>query len=297
MVNSAVESSNLDLKIVSIVNNKGGVGKTHLASNYAEYEAIENNRKVLLIGLDGQCNIDQRYLEMENSEESFIPPVHPDYDPNIDSDSGRYSIADIFYHNEPAICPYPTFIPNLDILPASGKKLIDAEKVREEEIGNKVYDRFYRLLTNPELQQEYDLIVIDTGPSKGPLTIGAIKVATDIVIASVMEDKPIQGTSVMYRVWLKEKSNKLREWPLNLAGIVINKFDTRTSLHRDLETGLRQNAEINPFILNSKFNQRIIYAETDNKGANPKSIFHYPNKEIAKIEAIKVCSELSGRIF
>lgn len=297
MKRNAEKEQKLNTRIIAVINNKGGVGKTHLASIYAEYESITNNKKVLLIGLDGQCNIDQRYLEMDDSEESFIPPIHPDYNPEVDNDTGRYSIADIFYDDEPAICPYPTFIPNLDILPASGRKLIDAEKVREEEIADKVYDRFYRLLTNPELQEEYDVIVIDTGPSKGPLTMGAIKVSTDVIIASVMEDKPIQGTSVMYRVWLKERANKLRAWPLRLAGIVINKFDTRTALHKDLESGLKQNKEISPYILDAKFHQRIIYAETDNKGANPKSIFHYPDKEIAKKESMNVCKELSGRIF
>lgn len=288
------------MKILVAGNNKGGVGKTLTSSLIAEYSAKYLNKHVLIIDYDPQCNMSQRYLDMDidpHNNECFLPPVHPDFDPETDSGEGRVSIADIFYENNPAIWPYPTYIKNLDIVPASGRKLLTAEAVRQTEVSEKVYDRLKDLMLNQELRSNYDLVVIDTGPSKGPLTISAIRVATHLLIPTQMEDKPIQGTYGMASVWLQESTRSHRDWPLKLVGILANQFDSRTILHNDLYNALKANRELGKYLIPYKISKRIAYAENDQKGSIPRSIFDLPNETPIKKECIEVCSFITERIF
>jgi len=289
------------MKILVAGNNKGGVGKTFISSQVAEYAAKFLNKRVLLIDFDPQCNLSQRYLDMDidpHNEEGVIPPIHPDYDPATDGNEGRSSVADIFYGEHPSIWPYPTYIKNLDIVPASGKKLLAAEAVRQAEVVEKVYDRFKKILTSPAVQESYDLVVIDTAPSKGPLTLSAIRVATDLLIPTLMEDKPLQGTYGMASVWLQESTRTTREYPLKLVGILVNLFDNRTVLHNDLYEGLRTSSELGKHVIPFKINRRIIYAENDQKGSNPRSIFDLnDSNKIARDECKQVCEYITKRIF
>lgn len=288
------------MKILVAGNNKGGVGKTFFSSTIGEYTAKYLKKPTLLIGYDPQCNIDNRYLDMEVDpyhNECFLPPIHPDFNPEEDDGDGRSSIADIFYDKNPSIWPYPTFIDNLDILPASGDKLLKAEAVREDEVVESVYDRLKMLLTSKALRETYELVIIDTGPSKGPLTISAIKIATHLLIPSQMEDKSIQGTYGLASVWMQESTRKQREWPLTLIGIVANQFDNRTTLHNDLFSQLQNNPEMGKYVIPHKISKRIVYAETDCKGANPRSVFDLPDKDGAKQECLKVCEYITKRIF
>ena len=173
-------------------NNKGGVGKTGVSAMFAEYCSLILKKKTLAIDLDGQCNFSSRYLPMEvdpSSPEGHIPPIHPDYDPTDPEDEdwdGRSSISDIFY-GKPVI-PYPTYISDLDVAPANGSRLLSAEHVRKNEVAHKVHDRLNEFLSLPEVKSTYDVVVIDTAPSKGPLTISAVRAATHIVIPSIMEE-------------------------------------------------------------------------------------------------------------
>lgn len=290
------------MKILVAGNNKGGVGKTFVSSIIGEYTAKYLKKPTLIIGYDPQCNIDLRYLDMEANpdlydDQQFLPPVHPDFDPEIDLGSGRSSIADIFYEENPSIWPYPTFVDNLDILPASGKKLLEAEAVRGDEVAEKVYDRLKMLLTSEALKEAYELVIIDTGPSKGPLTLSAIRVATHLLIPSQMEDKSIQGTYGLASVWMQESKRSQREWPLKLVGILANQFDSRTTLHQNLFEGLQNNPEMGKYVIPHKISKRIVYAETDVKGANPRSVFDLPDKEAAKQECLNACKYITMRIF
>jgi len=98
---------------------------------------------------------------------------------------GRSSIAEIFYGQ--GVVPYPTYVKNMDIAPGHAEKLLTAESVRRSEVVDKVHKQLANFLNSPDVQAAYDCVVIDTAPSKGPLTISVMKAATHIVIPSVME--------------------------------------------------------------------------------------------------------------
>ncbi len=288
------------MKIIAFVNNKGGVGKTTCSKIMAEYLSKVKKMSVLGIDFDPQCNFSHQYLQMEIdpvAPEGLIPPIHPDYNPEDLEEmdwEGRSSIAEIFYGQ--GVVPYPTYIENLDLAPGHAERLLAAESVRKTEVVEKVHKQLANFLNSEDVRAAYDAVIIDTAPSKGPLTISVMKAATDIVIPSVMEEQPVQGIYGMLQLWMQESLIREKSRPLNLVGILPNMFK-QTRLHKDLLNSLQGNPAINRYILPVKLNQRIVYAEVDSEEANPRSIFDFPDDHIAKKEALEAYQHIAERIY
>jgi chromosome partitioning protein len=184
------------MRIIAVVNNKGGVGKTTTSRILAEYYSIVKNERVLALDMDPQANFSNRYLKMEidpYQQEGRIPPLHSNYNPDAPEDrdwDGRSSIAGIFFGE--MVFPYTTYIDTLEIAPSHSSKLLLAEAVTREEVVQKVYDQLSKFLALDDVKSSYDKIIIDTPPSKGPVTISVVRAATDLLIPSIMEPQPIE---------------------------------------------------------------------------------------------------------
>jgi chromosome partitioning protein len=266
----------------------------------AEYLSRVKNKPTLAIDFDPQCNFSHQYLKMEidpAAPEGLMPPIHPDYQPDDPEDSdwdGRSSIAEIFYGQ--GVVPYPTYIKHLDLAPGHAEKLLAAEAVRRTDVVEKVHKQLTNFLNSPDVQATYDTVVIDTAPSKGPLTVSVIKAATHIVIPSVMEEQPVQGIYGMLQLWMQESLAREKNRPLKLVGILPNMFK-QTRLHKDILTSLQDNTAIGKYMLPVKLSQRIVFAEIDSEDANPRSIFDFQGNHVATQEAAEVCEYISERIF
>ena len=151
-------------------------------------------------------------------------------------------------------------------------------------------------MSSPDVQAAYQAVVIDTAPSKGPLTGSVIKAATHIVIPSVMEEQPVQGIYGMLQLWMQESLVREKSRPLQLIGILPNMFK-QTRLHKDILKSLQDNAAIGKYVMPVKLSQRIVFAEIDSEDATPHSIFDFPGNHLAKQEALNVCDYISERIF
>jgi len=280
------------MPIIVPCNNKGGVGKTCITSILADYFSKVLGKKTLVIDLDPQCNISQRLMSMEidpNNPEGHQPPLHPDFKETDADWDGRSSIADIFLRPQFGVVPYPTMNENLDIMPAHAAELLRVEQCKKEEVLVKIYNRFRDFLCMPDVREAYDFVVIDTAPSKGPLTRSAMKAATHIIIPTQMEDKPIRGLFGMMQLWMQEKKNRYEHNQLNLIGILPNMFDTRTALHTSMYDDLKNNPVIAEHLMPCKLSRRITFAENDTENAMPKSIFDLPNTNKAKQECMEMC--------
>lgn len=283
--------------VITPTNNKGGVGKTKVSILLAEYFAKELKKNVLAIDFDPQCNFSHRFLLMEldpAAPEGLMPPLHPDYDQQEMDWDGRSSIADIFYGH--GVVPYSTYIPNLDIAPGYAIKLLAAEAVRKNEVAEKVHQQLAHFLSAPDVKDAYDIVVVDTAPSKGPLTVSAIKAATHIVIPCVMEAQPVQGIYGMLQLWMQESFLRSPQNPLHLLGILPNMFKP-INLHKDILESLKNDKAISKYILPLKLGNRAAFAEVDSEGAIPSSVFDLPDSSLAKKEAVEFCDYIARRIF
>ncbi len=288
------------MEVVCPVNNKGGVGKTTVTKMICEFFSTICNKSTLVIDMDHQCNLSNRFLKMEidtNEEEGKLPPIHPDYDGEdflYPGWKGRSSIADIFFGRP--ILPYPTYLEKLDILPAHTGTLLAAEHVRKEDVAEKIHNQLSKFLSLPDVQEAYDVIVIDTPPSKGPLTTSVIRAATHVVIPSIMEPQPIEGIYGMLQLWKQEQLRRPIDKPINLVGILPNMFNSRSSLHKGLLEALSNNPQISQYVIPGRIGRRVAFAEVDAEDAQPSSIFDLPDNNLAKQEALVFCNYLNQRI-
>lgn len=288
------------LKVIVATTNKGGDGKTKSSILISEYFTFVKGKRGLAIDLDPQCNFSSRFLKMAIDPVSLdgkVPPLHPDYNSDNPDDAewdGRSSIADIFYGNP--VIPYPTHIPSLEIAPGHGARLLEAEAVTKYEVAEKVHHQLKRFFSLPEVHDLYDFIIIDTPPSKGPLTISAFKAATHILIPAQMEEYSIQGIFGMLQLWKQQTYARSVEEPIELIGVLPNKY-RGVNLHRDFLEGLRSSSGIADYIMPYILKERAIYAEVDVESASPRTIFELPKNHVARSEAELVCEYIFNKVF
>jgi len=285
-------------KVIVNATNKGGEGKTTTSINLAEYASLIMGKKVLAIDLDPQANFSSRYVAMERDpayKGGKIPSVHPDFEPEKDHDwDGVSTIANIFYGEE--VVPYPTDIPNLELLPAHSNKLQEAEAVTKNDVLEKVHLQLKKFLELPGIKESYEVVIIDTPPSKGPLTIAAIKAASHIVIPSQMEQYSIDGIYGMMQLWKQETYARGENNPIELVGILPNQFRD-TKLHEQFYNELRNTKGLKDFMITHKIKKRTIYTEMLVENANPKSIFELPTDHIARNELENACQYIMKKVF
>lgn len=286
------------MKIIVNATNKGGEGKTTTSINLSEYASLILGKRVLGIDLDPQANFSARYIAMEYDpayKGGKIPCSHPDFEPEKDLDwDGRSTIANIFYGEE--VVPYPTSIKNIELLPAHSNKLQEAEAVTKNEVLEKVHLQLKRFLELPGIQEHYDLVIIDTPPSKGPLTIAAIKAASHIVIPSQMEQFSIEGIYGMMQLWKQETYSRGQHNPITLVGILPNQVRD-INLHEQFYNSLQTTDGIKDYILPFKIKKRAIYSEILVEDANPKSIFELPKNHVARQECELACQNIMDKVL
>lgn len=158
------------LQIVAVVNFKGGSGKTTTAAHLAQYLALTGHR-VLAVDLDPQASLSS--LHGFQPELDQMPSI---YDA-IRYDGQRKKLSEIIQ---------PTNFPGLDIVPANldlqeyeyDTPLAMADKSSNE--GKTFFTRISRALE--EVDQSYDVVVIDCPPQLGYLTLTSLTAATSVLI-------------------------------------------------------------------------------------------------------------------
>lgn len=187
--------------VLTITNHKGGVGKTTSTASIAAAMHAEGV-KVLMIDMDPQANLSQSF-GIADPESSIYHALKGD-----------------------GLSPY-TIRPGLDIVPAS-LELAGAETELSGETGR---EYIFRDLIDPA-RGLYDVILIDTPPSLGLLTVNALTASDYVFIPMQAEFLAMQGLTKLHDILDKIRKRLNRE--LKLGGIFITRLNPRKVLSRDV---------------------------------------------------------------
>jgi len=202
-------------RIITVANQKGGVGKTTTAVNIGAALAM-GGLKVLLIDLDPQGNASTAF---NVAHEEGIPG-------NYEVLVGGASLASVKQRAEG--------YPHLDVVPA-GVDLAGAEidLVELERREFKLRDAI--TLLNKE--ERYDYIVIDCPPSLGLLTLNALIAANELLIPIQCEYYALEGLTQLIKIisLVTENTNP----QLHIGAILLTMFDGRTRLAHDVANTVR----------------------------------------------------------
>ncbi len=230
-------------KIISLVNQKGGVGKTTTATNLATYLA-NAGKFVLLVDLDPQGNASSGLgIDIRKLEKSL------------------YHAMIFGHHPEKVIIKTKTF--GHDILPSS-PDLAGAgiELVHIDNREFKLYDVLRLIRTN------YDYIIIDSPPSLGLLTVNGLVASDSVIIPVQTEYYALEGLSQLLETINLVKENLQPQ--LEIMGVVLTMYDRRNRLCRQVVREVRDHFPGHVF--DSVIPRSVRLAEAPSFG---KSILHF----------------------
>ncbi len=250
--------------VVTIANQKGGVGKTTTAINLAAALSLRG-KSTLLIDLDPQGNSTLSFVDRETVEFSVYEAfANPDC-----------SLSDVIVPSDRQ--------ENLSVVPAR----ISLAKLEARLVGE--IDAHFRLkdLLAP-LTEKYPYVVIDCPPTLGLLTVNALVASTHLLIPIQSSYFALEGTDDLLET--VEKVRARANPALDILGVLITMHDRRTSLGRDIQS------EINK-VFGAKVFKTIISKNVrlEESPAYRESIFSFAPNSKGASDYYSLCEEVMDR--
>jgi chromosome partitioning protein len=246
---------------ISILNQKGGVGKSTSTRNLAEYFAMRGKR-VLMADIDGQGNLSQ----LANCEDKEI------------------TMYEAFKGETPVVYPVKK---NLDIIPNtldfSSIEIEIAGVFRREMILDKILNRF---------MDNYDMCLIDCPPNLGLITINAMATSDYVLI-------PMEASYFSYRALerMVETINHIKSEKVNpkitILGIFLTKFVHTTVVTRDVLNDFKKDGwDIGLF--QTKIRQFENFRKAEYKRM---SVFEHKKSSLAARDYENLGNEIYDKLF
>ncbi len=250
--------------VLSIANQKGGVGKTTTSINLAAALALKKKR-TLLIDLDPQAN----------TSIAFFSP-----------DETQFTTYDLFHEHgcELAKVVRPTKDPNLFVAPAR----LALARLEQQLAGQ--FDAPYKLkdALAPALK-DYNYIVVDTPPALGILTVNALVASTHLLVPIQAAYFAIEGTDDLLETYARIRSRPNPD--LKVLGVVITLYDKRTNISRDTHEQIR--ATFGDALFRTRISKNVRLEESP---AYKETIFTYAPKSSGAEEYRKLAQEVLQRV-
>ena len=228
----------LNMKVICVFNQKGGVGKTTTNINLCAYLAMEGYR-ILTIDIDPQGNTTSGFgLDKRNLKASMYDVLTSDI-----------KLSDIIIKSD--------LVQNLHIAPST-MELAGAE-VEMISIENRE-----QILTSKikEVENDYDFIFIDCPPSLGVLTINALACSNSVLIPIQCEFYALEGVGQLINTIQLVKKSLNRE--LEIEGVIMTMFDYRTNLSNEVYKEVKN--YFNDKVYNTTIPRNIRLAEAPSFG-------------------------------
>ena len=195
-------------KIISVSNQKGGVGKTTTALSLSAALGVLE-KKVLLIDMDPQSNATSGL--------------------GVDSNEATLSSYNLIIGNAKASnIVIQTSSPNLDLIPAK----IDLVGL-EIEIVNESSREYLLKNALEKIKEKYDFIIIDCPPSLGLITLNALTCSNSVIIPIQCEYFALEGLGKLLNTI--KGVQKVHNPNLSLEGILLTMFDSRLRLSNQVK--------------------------------------------------------------
>lgn len=244
-------------KVISIINHKGGVGKTTTTANLGG-ALTQKGYRVLLVDLDGQANL------------TMSLGLSSDLDETIYS-SMKFGKSFPVYKNKEG----------LEIVPSC----LDLSAIETELMNEPVRELLLKSLLE-NIRDRYDYILIDCPPSLSLLSLNALTASDGIIIPVQAQYLAMRGMDKLVNIINKVKSRINPS--LSIYGILITMYDGRTNLNKSISEIVEETFHGKVFTTYIRNNISLAEAQ-----ANGKDIFHYDSKCNGAIDYMNLCNELT----
>ena len=206
-------------KVISLINQKGGVGKTTTSINLSASLAILG-KKVLLVDLDPQCNATTGTGINKGDIEKSIYNVL----------NNTCEIEDAILH---------TKYKNLYVLPANINLAgIDIE-IRDNSRADASYLQAEQLKKHTDkIKDDYDFIIIDCPPALGIITTNALTASDSVIIPVQCEFFALEGITQLLKAIMYTRENLNPN--LAIEGVLLTMFDVRTNMSIEVVEEIRK---------------------------------------------------------